>query len=279
MVKEDYINYNGNLFLRLNVNLGLNRAMRFGDGVFETIRIIDGELVWWQEHFERLIKGLKYLYLDVPELFLDELLVDCLATLHRNEIEKGGILRVFVYRKGSRGYTPTTYDFDYVIETEELEVNQFKLNPKGLVIGISETVTLNSREEQSYKTLNKIPYIRAAAEKVNKGLDEILILNEKGFIAEASSSNVFLLIDHVFYATSDSNGALNGISQNKVIEIIKKKKQKLVCQNLTREMLVSAQEVFLTNSVSGIRWISSYEKSRYFHTHSSNIISKLMLKN
>lgn len=275
MAKQDYINFNGNLYLRSEVNLGLNRAMRFGDGVFETIRIINGEMLWWNEHFDRLLKGLKYLSIDIPKLFIDELLVDCLATIHRNQILEGGVLRVFVYRKGAGGYTPTNYGFDYVIESEPLKENQFKLNKKGLVIGTSNEVQVSSNESQNFKTLNKIPYIRAAAEKVKKGWDEILILNEKGHIAEASSSNIFLLIDEVFYTPRISDGILSGITRKKIIEYLRESNYQVKETQIETKMLFKAQELILCNSVSGVRWIAAYNKSRYFHKVSNSIISHI----
>lgn len=275
MSKEEYINYNGKLVLRSELNLGLNRAMRFGDGVFETIRVIDGELVWWNEHFERLLKGLKYLYIDVPELFIDELLVDCLATLHRNQIIEGGILRVFIYRKGNAGYTPTTYDFDYVVETEAFSQNKFELNKKGLTIGISETVRINSKLDSNIKTLNKIPYIRAAAERVKNGWDEILILNETGFLAEASSSNLFVLIDGVWRTPLDSQGALNGITRNQIVQILEKKNQIVRKQKISIEDLSLAKSIFICNSVSGVKWVGSFRKSRYFNTQIKSILDAL----
>jgi branched-chain amino acid aminotransferase len=275
MSKENYVNYNGNLFLRSEINLGINRAMRFGDGVFETIRVINGELIWWKEHFDRLLNGLKYLYLDVPELFIDELLVDCLATLHRNDLSEGGILRVFVYRKGSGGYTPTSYDFDYVIETEHLIQNQFKLNKKGLNIGISKTVQLNSNEDPDIKTLNKIPYIRAAAEKVKNGWDEILILNEKNKLVEASSSNLFLVKKGQVYTPSLNNGVLNGISRQQIINQCKSESLSILERELIENDLLESDEVFISNSISGIKWVGSFKMKRYFNRISQKLIMNL----
>ncbi len=274
-MKENYVNKNGNLVLKSELNLGINRAMRFGDGLFETIRIINGDLVWWTEHFDRLQKGMRYLKLDLPELFIDELLVDCLATIHRNQIKEGGILRVFVFRKGSGGYIPTNYDFEYLIETVGLSSNKFSLNKNGLKIGISNTVTINPSDESELKTLNKIPYIRAGIEAVNMGWDDILILNQKAKLVEASSSNLFIIKNGEILTPRVIDGILKGVARQKLIELAKENDWPIRAKDLKESDLLEAEEVFLSNSISGIRWVGSFKNKRYFNKHSKQILGSL----
>lgn len=271
---SDYLNFNGNLFLEHEMHFGLNRAMRFGDGVFETIRVKNGELVWWHEHFERLRLGIRLLKMKVPDLFFDELLVDCLATLHRNGVKQGGILRILLYRKGGAGYTPTAYDFNYLIETEKLSSNQFELNKKGLKVDVSEEVTLQDTYHP-IKSLNKLPYVLASAEKAHRGMDELILMNKAKYIVEATSSNLFMVKNGIIYTPQERDGLLMGVTRKKVIEFAKELQTKIVEKSLTLNDLEMSDEVFLTNSISGVRWIGAYKNQRYLHHISDLMIDKM----
>jgi branched-chain amino acid aminotransferase len=143
------------------------------------------------------------------------------------------------------------------------------------VIGISETVTLNSAEEQSIKTLNKIPYIRAAAEKVKRGLDEILILNEKGFIAEASSSNEFILKDNIWLTPQVGQGSIIGITRNKVTQLLKTSGIEVKEQKIKPNDLSVANSIMICNSVFGVKWVGSFKKYRFFKTKVKVLVDSL----
>ncbi|KAA3642579.1 MAG: hypothetical protein DWP98_13490 [Bacteroidetes bacterium] len=272
-MKANYINYNGQLILEKEISLKLNRAMRFGDGMFETIRVINGKPVWWDEHYFRLKSGLEYLSIKIPDLFSEELLVDALSVLNRNQLKGGGILRILIYRKGSAGYTPTNYDFDYIIESDDLENNFFELNKKGLKVDISETVHISPSEDLAFKSLNKIPYIRASIEKTKRGFDDLLIKNTSGSIIDSCSSAVFLVKNNSFYTPKLSAGALNSVTRNKLLKFLKERTYKVYETSITTKQIEAADELLLLNSIHGVRWVGFYKKSRYFHRKANEIIA------
>ncbi|MBL4707581.1 MAG: aminotransferase class IV [Flavobacteriales bacterium] len=148
--------------------------MKFGDGVFETIRIINGQAKYLEFHFERLKRGLELLEINCTSSELDQLEVCVSQLIIKNEIEKGGILRIIAQRAGLGKYTPKTNRVFFYIESERLRINSYELNKKGLKLGISQKVKIDYSKFSEHKTLNAIPYVLAAKEKYEGQFDELV---------------------------------------------------------------------------------------------------------
>lgn len=274
MSKGKLVLFNGEVFDEGESKFRLNRALKFGDGLFETIKIINGEPHLWHYHIERLKAGMHFLYFDFDPLFFDELLVDVHSLILQKEMFLGGRLRITVFRSSKGNYTPYSNEVDYFIELED-DINGFKLNKKGLKIDISDSVKIFQNDQNQYKTLNSLNFIRASVEKQKRGFDDLLLVNQNGNIAEATSSNLFLVKNNQCFTPPIQDGGINGVMRLHIINLLRNANIELRRKSLTVRDLELADEVFLTNSISGVQWVGAFKKQRYFHKVSSQMLSLL----
>ena len=275
-LKGKFINYNGDNFKQETFSLSYNnRAFKYGDGVFETIRTANKKPLFLNEHFTRLFYGMKLLKFDFDSDILKiELEKSILLLLNANKHFAASRIRITIFRDGEGLYTPQTNKFNYLIESQELETNEFTLNKKGYKIDIFKDVKLRYSEFSSIKTLNSLPYILAGIYKNENKLDDCLLVNSLNTIVEAISSNLFLVKDKTIITPGLNEGGINGITKNVIIDIALANKFSLIEDADVRETdLLNADEVFLTNSISGITWVGAYKNKRYF-----NKTAKLLLK-
>lgn len=261
------VNLNGKLISAETAHVPIvNRALSYGDGIFETIRVFSGKMPFLKYHHQRLIKGLKQLMFSVP----DDWTLGYLYQEIRRTIPNGGNhrIRVTVWRSGGGLYLPQSQQPRFLIEATELAESQFTLNPLGIVSDVSQTVILARHAWSSAKTLNAIPYVLAAIEKKKRKLDELFLRNDLEEIAEGSSANVFILTDGKFYTPDLSSGCIAGVTRAIVIEIIQSLGMDVIETPMIHEDLEAADCIFVTNSISGIRWIRKFKET----TYSTNLV-------
>ena len=275
-LKGKFINYNGDNFKQETFSLPYsNRAFKYGDGIFETIRTANKNILFANEHYTRLFYGMKLLKFDFDsELLKTELTKAIMLLLNANKHFAGTRLRITIFRDGEGLYTPQTNKFNYLIESQELETNEFTLNKKGYKIDIFKDVKLRYSEFSLIKTLNSLPYILAGVYKNENKLDDCLLINSLNTIVEGISSNLFLVKDKTIITPALNEGGIQGITKNVIIDIALANKFSLIEDAEIRETdLLNADEVFLTNSISGITWVGAYKNKRYF-----NKTAKLLVK-
>ncbi len=274
---DRYINLNGQLIKERQCGLSVsNRAFKYGDSLFETIRVINGKALFTEDHFSRLVRGMKELKYDIPsnwnQAFLKK---EILKGLEKNEIVRGGKVRLSVYRKGEGLYLPKSNEFGFVIESFGGENNSFDLNEKGMSIGIYKEIPIFPTKLSPFKTSNCLPYISAALWSREEGFDDVILLNDKGNIVEGISSNIFISVEGMLYTPSIKEGPTAGIMRKKMIQLSKKLGQAVIETSISPAVLEEADEIFFTNSISGIRWVGSFRKKRYFHKISEKLLKEL----
>jgi branched-chain amino acid aminotransferase len=272
-----YINLNGEFFLAdAPVLYASNRAFRYGDSVFESIRVINGEPIFLNEHFERLKNSMQILGFE-PSLHFTyrNLFEQILEIIERNNIKNGGRIRLTVFRNDGGYYTPDTNEKSYLIECTPLSENLYNLNQAGFHIDLYTKIKKNQNVYASLKTGNALMYVMAANYKKEAKLDECIILNQNDRICEAISSNIFLYKSGTLYTPSLSEGCLDGIMRGKIIELAKQLNIRVIEEAFTPTNLLQADEIFLTNVISGIRWVISYKQKRYFNTMAKKIVEEL----
>ncbi len=254
--------------------LGLNRAFRFGDGLFETIRITEGKAPLWTQHLERLKQSALILKLDLPKNFtttLNNILFDLLE----KPAFRSSIFRIWIFRSGKGKYTPETNSASFVCKAETLPAQKNDNTQHGLIIDLCETVTLTADTLSNLKSLNSLIYVMAAIEKSEKGFDELLLRNQKGELVEGTSTNLFIVKKKAIYTPPLSSGALDGVMRKQIIQVAKRLGFSVSEESISQEALESADEVFLSNAVSGIQWVKAFRKRRYLHQLSNVLSSKL----
>lgn len=272
-----YVNNNGTILPNTGTTIFAgNRSYLYGDGLFESIRFIHGKPINVAQHFNRLIEGAKALKMRIPAFytaaFFEEKLIEI---AQKSEISAGGKARVSIDRTGGGTYLPETNEVSYFLEIYPYDANYFELNSKGLEVDIYMDMKKQKNFISNYKTKNGMIYVMAAITAKEKGLDDMLLSNERGAILESSNSNLFVVSNGVLYTPGIDEGCLAGTMRMQIINLAIKNNIKVYECSILPQNLLAADEIFLTNAIRGITWIGGYRTKRYFNTVSRKIQSFL----
>jgi len=271
-----YINYNGKLFLETeNIFSANNRAFKYGDAIFETIRIINGKLIFLSDHFERLQKGINFLQMKTCNLNFEELTKQMEELIVKNNINKGGRLRITVFREAEGFYIPLNQSCGYVIEVKPIDLNHYKLNSAGLTIDIYNTYKRSTSKLSNIKTTNDIPQILAGLYTIENQLDDCIILNKHNRIVETTSSNIFLYKKNNIYTPSLDEGCMDGVMRKQILRIAEKLKINIFEGMLNANVLLQTDEVFLTNVVKGVQWVKTFKEKTYTNEAAQVFVNEL----
>lgn len=275
-----YVNNNGELLENTGPTIKAgNRAFLYGDGVFESIRIISGKPVNMENHFNRMIEGAMKLKMRIPNFYtIDFFEEKILELLERSEIGQGGKCRISLDRAMGGTFKPESNECEYFIEVYPVADNYFILNQKGLEIDIYLNMRKQINSLSNYKTKNGLLYILASIAATEKKLDDFLITNDNGCIIEATSSNLFVVSNGILYTPGLEEGCLAGTMRMQVINLALQNGMKVYECNLMPQNLLAADEIFLTNAIKGIVWVSGYRTKRYLNKTSRNMIELLNQK-
>ncbi|WP_295773445.1 aminotransferase class IV [uncultured Mucilaginibacter sp.] len=271
-----FVNFNGQLLAADSAIIPLNnRAFRYGDGLFESMRLINGQLKFADMHADRLQNGMKVLKLEGYSLldawFLKEKAEE-LATWNK---AKNGRLRLTVYRDAGGLYTPDDNKSGWCLELVPEETSGYRLNQKGLIMDVYTELTKPVNFLSNYKTCNALPYVMAGLYKNQHKLDEVFILNQQGFLCETISSNVFVWYNEHLYTPALSEGCVAGIMRKKIIDLCISLEIPVTEAQINPDILHQADEVFITNATRGIQWVIGYGIKRYFNGLSKILIDEL----
>ena len=154
------VNYNGKIIAADQALFtAKNRGFKYGDGLFETIRVFEGKIPFLDYHYDRLHKGFSILKFDIPNFYSID--------FFRKEIFKltngkgNHRIRVSIFRSEGGFYTPSNNHSEFLIENELLQNSSFQLNEKGLRIAIFEAIKITHNIFSPLKTCNSLPYILA----------------------------------------------------------------------------------------------------------------------
>jgi branched-chain amino acid aminotransferase len=261
------LNYNGSIVAFDDVNITPdNRAYKYGDSVFETIKVINGKLVFWEDHYFRLMASMRMLRMKIPMNFtLEYLEEEILKTISINN-QNNSRVRLSITRKDGGFYTPTTNEIDYLIDCREIKSktkNSYKVD-------LFKDFYLYSGHLSTIKTNNKLIHTLASIFAKENELDNCILLNERKGIVEATNASLFLIKGTLIKTPLLTEGCLKGIARQKVIQIIKSSGDYQIEEAIISPFEIQkADEVFVTNSIIGIQPVTNYRK-KVFSTAVSN---------
>ncbi|TXB65891.1 4-amino-4-deoxychorismate lyase [Vicingus serpentipes] len=276
MKNESYINYNGKLFASDEQIFSINnRAFKYGDALFETIRVVNGKLCFVEDHFKRLKQGVELLKMKSSNISFNDVKVQIEELLVKNNIKEGGRVRLTVFRDAEGFYQPINEKKAYVIEAKSIDNNYFELNVNGLKVDIYSEQKRSTSKLSNIKTTNSLQQILAGIYCKENELDECLMLNKHGRIAEAMSSNVFLYKNNNIYTSSLEEGCIDGVMRKQILKIAAKMNINIFEGMVNGSMLLQADELFLTNAVKGIQWVESFKEKQYTNETIQLLINEL----
>lgn len=274
---NQYVNNNGTILPTENPTIQTgSRAFLYGDGLFETIRIIKGVPIDLENHFQRLMNGSKAIRLRIPAYFTFDFFKNKIVELiQKCEITEGGKCRFSLDRTEGGTYSPETNDINYFIEVYPLVTNYFEIASKGLEIDILLGLFKQNNFLAKHKTKNALLNVMATIMAREKGLDDYLITNEKGIILESSNSNIFIVSNGVLYTPAIEDGCVAGTMRKQIIDLAVQHKMRVYECSIMPQNLLAADEIFLTNAIKGITWVNGYRTKRYENMFSRKMIGLL----
>ena len=268
------INFNGELLFKESIKLTTdNRGFKYGDGIFETVKVVNKKVVFWEDHYFRLMASMRMLRMKIPmEFTLEFLEKEILKTVAVLEEVTSYRVRLNVFRKDGGLYTPKTNEIDYLIEASELnyktkevyQVDVFKdfYNYSGLL----STVKTNNR------MINTLASIYAN----ENDLENCVLLNERKGVVEVTNGNIFVVKDNLVKTPALTEGCIKGIVRSKVIEILSKNKDFTIEETAISPFEIQkADEVFITNAIVGIQAVTKYKKKSFTTELSSKLHANL----
>jgi aminodeoxychorismate lyase len=253
-----------------------NRSFCYGDALFETIHASGTRLQFFSDHFRRLHRGMDLLGMEKDSL-PDPARLENIITrlLNKNHLYNGVRVRITVFRDSGGYYTPGTGSCSFLAETTPLDCDYYRLNDKGLKTGIFELLLKQNDSIANLKTSNSLLYVLAGLHARRSDLDESIILNTEKRIAESTSSNLFLVRDGVLFTPALSEGCVDGVMRRQVIRLAIKEGMDVKETEIYENDLTSADECFLTNAISGIKWVVAFNKRRYYSKTSKKLSALL----
>ena len=241
-----------------------NRAFRYGDSVFESIRYTNGKIMFLADHVKRIKLSMTTLRMNVPAEFttgnIEQLIFHL---LEQNNIKQDARIRLTVFRNEGGFYTPETNDISFLIESEVLENTGYQLNQKGLWVDVYAEIKKQVNKISNIKTGSALLYVMAGITKTSLRLDDCLLVNDNGNIIESISSNIFVVKNGTLYTAPISDGCVDGVMRKQILTIAAQHKILTFEQPLTVHTLTNGDEVFLTNAIKGIQWVGQFKNKFY----------------
>jgi len=255
------INFNGELIDDATEVLTVqNRAFKYGDGLFETMKIENAVIHFLEDHYFRLMASMRMLRLEIPMNFNMEFFEsEILKTVKANNLVNARV-RCTVFRKDGGLYKPHTNEVDFIMEAVELKISI----QDNYTIDLFKDYFVYSGLLSTIKTTNKLTNVLASVYASENQLDNCILLNEKKHVVEAINGNIFLVKGNVIKTPAISEGCIKGIIRKKLIEIISNHANLSIEEiEISPFELQKCDEIFITNAISGIQAVTSYRKKTF----------------
>jgi branched-chain amino acid aminotransferase len=256
--------------------MGGQPSYRYGDGLFETMKMIGGKIILERFHFQRLFAGIKLLGFPAHGPFRASWLrQEILDTCKKNKCAELARVRLSVSR-GNGGLHDKTGKPEYIIECWPVDPSVNLINKTGLVIDMFADLQKTCDSFSNLKSANFLPYVMAARYAQRLSVNDCLVTNIKGHIADATIANIFLVKRNLVITPALTEGCVNGVMRRYLIEKLVKGGFELREGVVTRNDLDTFDEVFLTNAMTGIRWVKQFRERTFANDQTLKIYDEFI---
>ncbi|MEO7976063.1 aminotransferase class IV [Flavobacterium sp.] len=271
------INFNGNLVEQNDNILTQNRAFLYGDGVFETFKIINSKVLFLEDHYFRLMASMRVVRMEIPMNFTMEYLEEQILSLVKyNGIDASARARITVFRNDGGLYLPKTNEVSYLIHAIALENVNYPLNTASYEVDLYKDYYISKQLLSSIKTTNKLINITGSVFADENGLDNCILLNDTKNVVEVLQGNLFMVLGNKLITPPVSEGCLNGVMRKQILSLAKKIENVEVFEQIISTFdLQKADELFITNVITGIQPITKYRKKQFTSNLAHLLLQKL----
>jgi branched-chain amino acid aminotransferase len=271
------INYNGELLSSDSNISNTNRAFLFGDGVFETLKIVNNKILFLEDHYFRLMASMRIVRMQIPNNFTLEYIEEQLLNLAKaNDCADSARVRFTVFRNDGGFYLPKTRTVSFLIQISPLDKTHYSFSDATYEVDLYKDFFITKQLLSTIKTTNKMINVTGSIFADENDLQNCLLLNNEKNVAEALNGNLFMLMGNKLITPSIEDGCLNGIIRKQVIQIAKKIENiEVLEQSISPFDLQKADELFITNVIIGIQPITKYRKKEYKTDLAKELIANL----
>jgi len=276
------VNNNGQIINSEDASISiLNRGFNYGDAVFETIKVSLGKVLFLEDHYFRLMASMRMLRMEIPMNFtLEYIEKEILDLIKANElIDKTNRVKLIVYRDSNGLYLPEKQYIKYIISSKTLGVDFYQLQNDSYIVDLYKDHYISPDLLSTLKTNNRIINVIGSIYAKENDLNNCFILNTQKQVIEALNGNVFLVKGNSIKTPPLSDGCVKGVMRKQIIDIVK-----LMSDFVLEEASISpfelqkADELFITNVITGIQPVSKYRKKEYTSKVAQNLLGKLNVK-
>lgn len=263
------INFNGNIVSEDNPQINYNnRAFKYGDALFETIKIKEEAVVFCEDHYFRLMASMRMLRMEIPmEFTLEFFEAEILKTINANTGTENRV-KFTVYRDAEGLYAPNNHKISYVVEVKKVEI-AVKNN---YVVDLYKDFMINPNLLSTVKTNNKITNVLAGIYAQENEFDNCVLLNSNKNVVEFTNGNIFLVKGNVITTPPLSDGCVKGVMRKNIISVLEKNPDYEIEEtSISPFAIQKADEVFLTNVIVGVQPVTKYRKK----TFSTKVVGKI----
>jgi branched-chain amino acid aminotransferase len=271
------VNFNGAIVSEDANILVQNRGFLYGDAVFETLKIVDGKILFLEDHYFRLMSSMRVVRMEIPMNFTMEYLEEqILSLVENNNIASSSRARITVYRNDGGYYLPKNNTVSFLIQATPLENTAYFVNEGEYEVDLFKDFYITRQLLSSIKTTNRLINVTGSIYASENGLDNCILLNDTKNVVEALQGNVFMLKDNRLITPPVSEGCLNGVMRKQILELAKKIETIQVVEEVISPFdLQKADELFVTNVIKGVQPVTKYRKKEFSIVLSKVLVAKL----
>ncbi len=277
------INFNGKIVSNAQANLSVfNRGYAYGDAVFETIRVNGNVILFWEDHYFRLMASMRILRMRIPMDFtLEYLEKQILDTVASHGIPKNQSVRVKlnVFRDSEGLYTPQKNNVGFFISVAKIDQPFYALNEiesNAYEIELFKDHMVAKDLLSTLKTNNRVLNVLAGIFAKENNFANMLLLNTDKKVIEATNGNIFLVKGSLIKTPPTADGCISGVLKKQILRILKNNKELKIEENsISAFELQKADELFITNVIGGITSVTKYRKKKYSTDVTKKVLSLL----
>ncbi|MCJ7467193.1 MAG: aminotransferase class IV [Maribacter sp.] len=257
-----------------------NRGLRYGDALFEQLRVAQGEICFWEEHYLRLMASMRILRMDIPMKFtmeyLENEILKTVANCTEGDPKNATHVRFTVFRNNGGEYLPVANEVSFIIEADRLPASFYVFDESPYEVELFKDYYANAGLLATLTTNNRILNVLGSIFAKENGYDDCLLLNTNKQVVEALDGNLFMVNGTTITTPPILDGCLNGTLRHQVIAIIDKLEDLILKEaSISPFDLQKADELFITNVTVGIRPITHYRKKHFESTVAKSLLGKL----